>query len=327
MRLMDRLANKTGQKTKHDDGLCGLTRLGGRGRKPRRVRSHKALGRQFQFLARDSASGRHLSADLAARGWALAFAPLGTTGFHLYSDMRLIVLDHGGDDAAEIAGNPARYNALFLCFLRALREAWQEERLGPYTSRYRPDSLLIFERARSADAAALSALIAWELRQEGGQHGPWHAMLAGTERDIALALAGGRQAGEAPPVAAAFRAWFDCENRLRETDRHTLDSLDAEMQEAAGPVFGPCSLDAAFVRYLAAGREAGRSYLSLPCGAIAADPHCARLNDPVHQAHLLQIIRESRAVWREGVPFRTHGMASRIFPGLPASNLSTLADA
>lgn len=271
-------------------------------------------------LAGESPTARMLLKSAQGAGWNVRLDDLGHEGYAVDEETRMIVIDHYGFTASALGRSSYFRNALFISFVKALRQAWHDGQGYEYDITHRPDAILLIERARAADCETVAILTGWELRASG--HADiWRAILGGDEGDMAMIFT---RAIEKDPagfydgsvLARTFCQWYGDEARIAATDHATLERMDERLEEAQGaPVFGPAPLTREDMERLSALPQ-NRGYLDGMGANICTDPYFSSLNDAINETHLFQVIYESRVVMVEGVPFRDRRLANLIFPGI-----------
>lgn len=256
-------------------------------------------------------------------GWSIHIADLGTGGFHMDIPEQELTLDHYGLTAESLARNSFFRHEFIFSLIRGLRDIWQEVRFGAMERDYRPEALLMLERARAADADTLCVSIAWELRKAGFGD-IWRHLLSSDIGDLASLYSEYMNEGAASvfnskeAMANIFEYWFFNEARVNRVDHETLNALDmvlewVEEQEESFKPFGDKYLDHKVVNLISCLPD-GKPYLNAMAKRICNDPEFARMHDSFNEAHLLQIVHDMDVVLVDHVPFRDSDLARKIFP-------------
>jgi len=266
-------------------------------------------------MAAESPTARMLMKEAQGQGWTLQLADLNGEGYSIDDMAGEITLDHFGFTAGALGRSAYFRNALFINFIRALRALWQERQDYGFETTCRPDALLMLERARAADCETIAILAGWELRA-AGHTDIWRFILGSDEGDMAMIFT---RAMEKDPAgfydgsvfARTFCQWYGDENRVAECDAGTLEALDIMLQE--GEEFGNEALRGEMIEKLTR-IPGGNAYLTGMGANIATDPYFVAMHDAINEAHLFQIVYDSKVVLVEGVPFRDSRLARKIFP-------------
>lgn len=114
-------------------------------------------------------------------------------------------------------------------FIGGLRRAWHHHGgRGPDTA-LKPEDFLKLCRCEEADIAAITHMVAWELRSAGASF-LWRHLLSGPDGDIAIVFE--RAAEEKPHLfdgtvlKAAFNQWFAEKERIGACDHYALEVID-----------------------------------------------------------------------------------------------------
>ncbi len=248
-------------------------------------------------------------------GWKIALSDLQTDGFHLDVAEKIIELDHYGFDAPSL-GRSNFYRSSLVCLLaKALRDIWHEEKWGDFEKEFKTESALMLERARAADADSVFILIGWELRS-AGYNDIWRHILGSDDGDMAQVLINildrhptALYSGVA--LAHVFRQWYAGTERVDAMDHATLEQMDINARDGMAGI-GDKSASAEDFENLAILPD-GSTYLDDLGLTVARDPFFCALNDPVNQAHLFQIIYDSKVTYVDGIPFRDPKLARKFF--------------
>ncbi len=266
-----------------------------------------------------SPAAQKMIREAGEQGWRIGLAPLEQHDFHLDVPEKIVLVSDQGLAAPDLARAPYFYHTLQISLIRALRDAWQEKRHGGFDVNYVPESVLLLERLRAADCDVMTILVGWELREEK-QDGLWRHLMGSEEGDMALVFSkylekdpSALQNGKA--LAAAFRQWFGSVQRVNACDHETLEYMDNIMGSAPGSaVFGKKPAGRICVEVLSCLPDK-TAYLRGQGEDILRDPLFAGLCDPINQSHFMHIMRDTRAIIVQGVPFRDARLAALIFPG------------
>jgi len=178
-------------------------------------------------------------------------------------------------------------------FVGALRRAWHYHGgRGPNTD-LKPEDFLKLCRCEEADIAAVTHLVAWELRSAGASF-LWRHLLSGPDGDVSVVFERaidenpqGQFGGEA--LKAAFNQWFAERERLNIRDHLALEFMDMALVQAGGAGrVGTVSLKRNAIQNLGI-MPGGKNYLS---GCLFAGDWYDRLDDEINRMHLLHIQRD-----------------------------------
>lgn len=270
-------------------------------------------------LAAESPSARILLKEAQIEQWAIRLENLSHSGYAIDDDGHCIILDHFGFTAHALGRSVYFRNALFVHFVKALRQLWHEREARAVEKKYRPDAILMLERARAADCDVMAILSGWELRG-AGHTDIWRSILGSEEGDMAMIFT---RAIEKDPagfydgsvLTRTFCQWYGDEARVAMTDHATLERMDEWLEDAQGAsVFGTDMLSRQIIEDLSR-LPGGRAYLEGMGDNVRTDPYFVSMNDTVNESHLFQIVYDSNVVMVEGVPFRDRKLARLIFPG------------
>ena len=262
----------------------------------------------------DSPMGANLLSEAAQTGWSLAARDLDHDGYHLGISDKIIELGLY-NMSPKALGRSTHYRYNLICVLaKALRDVWHEERWGAFETYFKPEAVLLLERARAADSDCLSILMAWELRSAGHQE-IWRHILASDDGDMAEVFTNiinrhpsAQYNGMA--VAHMFRQWYQDEARLDAQDHATLQDMD-DILEENDKNFGKRKVTAEEFELLSLMPD-GTKYLSNLGATVAQDPFFNGLNDPVNQTHLFQIIYDNKVTYVRDIPFRDAKLARKF---------------
>ncbi len=270
-------------------------------------------------MASESPSARILLKEAQREGWTIRLEDLAQDGYAIDEAERNLVLDHFGFTADALGRSSYFRNALFVNFIRALRQIWHEREGHAFDKTHRPEAVLMLERARTADCETIAILVGWELRG-AGYTDLWRSILGSEEGDMAMIFT---RAIEKDPagfydgsvLTRTFCQWYGDAARVASQDHAALERMDAMMQEAQGAeVFGKSAQLPMHIEEMSI-LPGGRAYLMGMGANICADPYFVSMNDPINESHLFQIVYDSKVVMAEGVPFRDRRLARLIFPG------------
>lgn len=266
-------------------------------------------------MSGESPTTRLLLKEAQSEGWSIRMDDLSGQGYEIDEEAQCLVLDHFGFTAQALGRSAYFRNALFVNFVKMLRTLWHDRQDYKFETMFRPDAVLMLERAQAADCDTIAILAGWELR--GAGHADiWRSILGSEEGDMAMIFT---RAIEKDPasfydgsvLARTFCQWYGDENRVAENDQAILEDMDAMLQ--SGHHFGNAPLAEQAIERISQ-LPGGVSYLSGMGSNIAADPYFVALNDSINESHLFQIVYDSKVVMVEGVPFRDSRLARKIFP-------------
>lgn len=265
----------------------------------------------------ESPTARLLYTHAKKAGWHVRSEDLSGVGCDIDPSSCLMVLDHYGFTASALGRSSHLRNLFLISFIKALRQVWHETQNYNHLEVYRPDALVMLERATSADCETIAILAGWELRG-AGYVDVWRTILGSDEGDMAMIFT---RAIEKDPagfydgsvLTRTFCQWYGDASRLTANDHICLERLD-DLAADPGQKFGESSLKAGDMEALSALPD-GKSYLAGMGKNLCTDPYFMSIDDPINEAHLFQIIYDSRVVLAGGVPFRDSKLARMIFPG------------
>lgn len=247
--------------------------------------------------------------------WEISVQNLDNDGYHLDLERNVLEIDNYGLDVSAL-GKSSHYRKSFLVnLMKGLRDIWHHTRHEDLYETFKPESILLLERARAADVDAVSILIGWELRSQG-HNGLWRHILSGSEGDMAQVLINimdryptALYTGMA--LAHVFRQWYADTGRIDGCDHTTLEDIDFMMNEMADAV-GDHQATAPVFEDIAQLPD-GSFYLNELGETVARDPFFCGINDPINQAHLFQIVYDSKVTFVQGIPFRDRKLARKFF--------------
>ncbi|MCD8497557.1 MAG: hypothetical protein LRZ85_05425 [Alphaproteobacteria bacterium] len=236
---------------------------------------------------------------------------------HSNLDEKIIALDHADLEPQSLASSGHFLSALMISLVKALRDVWQQKRNSGYENLFNPESVLLLERVRAADACVLAVLVAWELRSED-HAGLWRTMIGSDYGDLALTFSGTLEREPASAftqhaLALTFQQWFRDEERVAACDHETLDMMDNLLAQEKPHIFGKKSPTHICVELFSCLPDR-TAYLRGDGTEILRNPYFCGLGDPVNQTHLMQIMHDAEAHYAGGVAFRSADLASMIFP-------------
>lgn len=256
--------------------------------------------------------------DAEETGWKVMLTDLDTGGYHLDVSTRTIELDHYALSPSALGRSQCFRNSLATVFIKALRDVWHENRWGDIEREYKPEALLMLERARAADADTVAILASWELRGAGFNE-VWRHVLGSEEGDMAMIFT---RVLERDPTALfngtamahTFRQWYAEDDRIDGVDHGTLEHMDDLLSESGeDKPFGTLALQGEAIEALSVLPD-GIKYLSGMGEGILKEPSFVGLNDPLNQAHLFHIVYDMETITVNGVPFRDAKLARKLFP-------------
>lgn len=250
-------------------------------------------------------------------GWTICLNDLGTDGFHLDVMQKTIELDHYGLDAKSLGRSAFFRNSLLCVLAKAFRDIWHEEKWGAFESEYKPEAIVLLERARAADTDSVSIIIGWELRQ-AGYTDIWRHILGSEESDMAQVLTNILERYPTAiyngmALAHVFRQWYADMARVDALDHSTLEHMDFALRDSHDKTekFGNKNAESHDFEKLATLPD-GTVYLKELGDTVARDPFFCGLNDAVNQAHLFQIVYDSKVTYVAGIPFRDEKLARKF---------------
>lgn len=258
----------------------------------------------------------HLKAAQDA-GWAICLNDLGTDGFHLDVQNKIIELDHYGLEAASLGRSAFFRNSIICVLAKAFRDIWHEEKWGSFEGNYKPEAVVMLERARAADADSVAIVIGWELRQ-AGYTDVWRHILGSEESDMAQVLTNILEryptaiySGIA--LAHVFRQWYVDVSRVDALDHSTLEHMDYTLRgnDMREEKFGNKNAESHDFEILSTLPD-GTVYLKELGETVSRDPFFSGLNDAINQAHLFQIVYDSKVTYVSGIPFRDAALARKF---------------
>ncbi|MEM9468618.1 MAG: DUF6782 family putative metallopeptidase [Pseudomonadota bacterium] len=251
--------------------------------------------------------------------WTISMADLGTGSYHLDIENHCLEIDNFSVSQDALGRSPLFRNALLINMARALRDIWHESKNKgqdkDYIEQYKPEDALMLERIRAADCDSLAVMIAWEWRSAGYKE-VWRHVLSLDQSDMAQVLLNiidynPQSVYNGVAMAHLFRQWFTDRLRVRAVDHDSLETMDEILDHDED--LGSQSFSTREVSALSTLPD-GSSYLKDLEETILRDPFFNSLDDPINEAHLTQIIYDSKVIMAEGVPFRDEALAQLIFP-------------
>ncbi|MCK6417721.1 MAG: hypothetical protein L6Q57_02130 [Alphaproteobacteria bacterium] len=270
-----------------------------------------------------SRTAQGLLQEAGEDGWNIETGTLDNHDYHLDVPEKRLILDSSQGPSVVTHPMPWIFHAMLFSLCRALRDIAQEKRHGGFEANFQAESVLLLERVRTADCDLIAVLIAWELRAMG-LSGLWRHVLCGGDSFLALGFAASFEkahnrgldaiSARNSALAETLALWHRQAQRVQACDHEILEGLDAHIAGANdGHTFGSRKAQALDIEILSCLPDR-TAYLQGAGHEILANPLYAGLNDPINQAHFLQIMRDSKAVIVEGVSFRDPALAALIFP-------------
>ncbi|MEM6810905.1 MAG: DUF6782 family putative metallopeptidase [Pseudomonadota bacterium] len=262
----------------------------------------------------ESPTGYHLITSAQDYGWKIALSDLGTGGFHLNIDEKVIEIDHFGFDPTTL-GQSAYYRLSLLPILsKALRDINHEESFGDFESHYNPESVVQMERVRAADTDCISILVGWEFRANGYEEA-WRHILASDDGDMAQVLINILERYPTAlyngmALAHVFRQWYADTNRIDAIDHDTLERLDAILTTGLD-IFGHRDMKVRDVEMISLLPD-GTKYLNELGDTVCSDPFFRAINDPINEAHLSQVVYDAQVTYAGNIPFQDGNLARKF---------------
>jgi hypothetical protein len=269
-------------------------------------------------LISESPLSRSLWLDAQKNGWKVGISNLNSDGFYLDIKNKKLFLDYFMLTPSSIGRSAYFRCALITTLIRALRDIWHENRLGPFEEEYSPEDVLMLERVRAADCDTCTILASWELR--GAGYGEiWRHLLGTEEGDMAIVFTRVLERDptalfDGAALAYAFRQWYAHSTRVDGCDHETLEVLDDILLDGGiDNPFGKKRIDHEIIEILSELPD-GTLYLDGMSHVIINDPFFSGLKDEINQTHLFHLMYDLEVKMVENVPFRDHKLAKKIFP-------------
>lgn len=265
-----------------------------------------------------SPSAKRMIREASSNGWHVGVVELDEQDFHLDVPGKVIYLNDNNLSAQTLIHSGYFQNVLCVSIIRALRDVWQETRHGGFDEDYSPEYILMMERVRAADCDVLTILTGWEMRSEG-EADLWRHLIGSEEGDMAIAFSNHLERMPASQfngkaLGVAFKKWFSDEARVNACDHETLEYMDSVMSKyPVGNPFGSKKPTRIGVEILSCLPDK-TAYLRGMGDEILRDPVYSGMGDEINQLHLLQIQRDMKVTYVEGVAFRDTMLAEKIFP-------------
>jgi len=253
-----------------------------------------------------SETAENLLFDLDS-GWLLQGADLDGKGYGIDAEDMVITVDTGGLAHAAIQRSAYFQNIMTLRTMAALRAAWQAEREDDAFAMHRIDVWPLLNRVLSADIAAMTVRMAYELRDEEIET-VWRHALGDETGDMAMAFA---RNGD---MSACFLQWFEKDTRVSACDFETLNQMDADL--AALTTNGRGQIGEGAIKCLTIDPISGASYLGPVAAEITGNPAWRSIENPVAEAHFIQIMDEIGSTRVGNVQMRDLKLAQRLFPDM-----------
>lgn len=274
----------------------------------------------YTEILSSSSLSRALYEFAKEEGWIFTNGDLQNDGYLVDYPKKTLVIDSFGLSEEALERSAYFQHALTLNFVRGLRDIYHEENLQNMEKSFRPEAILMIERARAADIDTVAVLCAWEMRN-AGYHELWRHLLGSKTGDMAIAFTrflerfpNAHFSGEA--AGQAFLQWYCDQDRINAADHDALEFMDdillADNAENQKP-FGPHSLTAIDLECLSELPNSFR-YLKDLSRKILKEPKFSGFNDSINQAHFYQIMHDMNVVMVQNVPFRDKALADRVFP-------------
>ncbi len=274
---------------------------------------HDVLAWGLAYLC-DSPTAHALIQHIEGTGWRFALSDLGFGGFHLNVSDKIIEIDNFGFEPHALGQSEFFKMSLIYIMAKALREIWHEDYWGSFAQKFNPESVLMLERARTADCDSHAVFIGWELRA-AGQGSLWRFILSTEESDMAQVLTNildryPSALYNGMAMAHIFRQWYADEARIDAQDHAALEAFDDAIK-SGDSLFGELQARRADFEVLSVMKD-GIIYLKNLGDTVAKDPFFAGLGDSMNQAHLFQIIYDNKVTMVNGIPFRDPALARRF---------------
>ena len=112
-------------------------------------------------------------------------------------------------------------------------------------------------------------------------------------------------------LAHVFRQWYANVARIDALDHSTLEHMDFAIRDE-NMSFGDKNASALDFENLSTLPD-GTVYLKELGETVSRDPFFNGLNDAINQAHLFQIVYDSKVTYVDGIPFRDEALARKFF--------------
>ncbi len=261
---------------------------------------------------------RALFMQASDTAWKIRLERVEDGAYSLDADEKIICLDQGILSANAIGRAGHLRSTILGAFIKALREAVQDGALPKAESTFRPEDVLMAERVRAADADLVLVQSAWELRA-AGQSELWRHVLSGEDGDLALVFACAIEKNPASQyngqaLSHSFTQWFEDNLRVDGAEHRALEILDTYLSQTDNAEdLGTQRLSAEQVEQIST-LPGQICYLEGRGAEILNGPAFSGLSDPINQAHLFQIVYDSKVTRKGGVPFRDQSLARKLFP-------------
>lgn len=257
-------------------------------------------------LVHASETAENLLLDLDG-DWLLCGGDLDGRGWQIDAQGRVITIDTAGLAYGAIRRSTYFQNLVTLRTFAAIRAAWQAEREDDARAMHRIDVWPLLGRVLAADIAAMTLRMADDLRAEEIET-VWRHALGDEYGDMAMAYARGGD------LAAAFRQWFEKDDRVVKCDAQTLQDMDAMLTDLT--MEGRGQIGEGALRCLTIDPQTGSSYLGGLAAEIAGNPAWRGIENPVNEAHFCQIMDEVGSTRIGFVQLRDRDLAQRLFPDM-----------
>lgn len=251
--------------------------------------------------------------DLSQNKWKITLKSLNNNGYHLNIDEKTLIIDSYGLNIGKIIEDSATRHKVLISFIKSLRDITQEKYFATFYDDYNAEDILQLERVRAADVDTVGILMLWQLRN-AGQKSLWRHVLANDDGDLAKIFVDTMERFPSSlynglALAHVFRQWYAIALRVDGTDHNTLEYMDDALAE--GSILGSKRLNSFTIEEISSLPD-GIYYLDGFGKTIAKDPYFCGLNDPINQAHLFQIMYDSKVTYVSDIPFRDPALASKF---------------
>lgn len=252
--------------------------------------------------------------------WVLNGADLDGKGYMIDAADRIITVDTGGLAFSAIQRSSYFQNILTLRTLAAIRAAWQVERSMDAQDLHRIDLWPLLNRVLAADVSVMTLRMAYELRAECIDQ-VWRHAMGDDNGDMAVGYLRtlnrtSEHADDSAALGTAFMQWFEKENRVARCDFETLADMDADLAANELDFEGRGQVGEGALKCLTIDPLSGASYLGQIANEIAGNPAWRGIENPVAEAHFVQIMDEIGSTRIGHVHVRDRKLAERLFPEL-----------
>lgn len=253
--------------------------------------------------------------------WSIRLEHISDNDYALDIESKILSIDNSGLMPDALARSVYFRQCIRHNILRGLREVWHIENFQDDYDSFAPDSLLKYERIRSADVECMALLCIYEMHLCEEQSRLWQHLLSSDAGDMAIAFSRFLERGPFThnklelALQQAFKQWYSDRNRVDSCDHRTLEEIDNILLWDKHSVTQRCkALTPSKISDITSRQQGQGSYIGDLKIRLMRHPAFSVIADPVNQVHLAHIMRDIESVAKGDVYFRSQSLADKIFP-------------